>query len=572
MNSGVVLPAGAVPMGPRNPYRKFKKKDGTSDRAQFYNVEGEASMRVHTQETLDISRDLNLSAYSDRINRETLAYESWKFSFANLCQEPELTRKIRTRTLRADGRWLINSKTINKVLICSLLEERWVNGSLVPKDEWGSHTATAREYRSRMQRSEMERKGNTRHDGTVNQSDANPPQFTHEMSTQRAAQGMEQHVRPSTTVQLTMRYFLDNMDQSKKTKVEVSKPPQVALPWNTQVVSVDDLIVYGTPANDPVDLVRERRSARRLDLEIRKLEAELREVPKVESMAFSEFGEFTESTFVSPEEETARYLSWMRCPDVMREALYTDSTNREVLPRTVLQEFSLQHPSDFRNWRERYYENEDTMYHTWLAKRDVHNNRLRKLKRLHLPKTLTNLERLIRITGYRIKAGRLDVVDGKRALDAYFKLQKIKRWHRQAPALVAGAAVELLSREDKFQILRERNKAECRPFTIVAFRIGLDHQIPMTDMEYDNITRTEGNTVDSHVKWQIPLKIDEFNFSLAADVIAEESYQRVMKQMRKPIIGRIELGTAYELCDESGFILPNFESPDLARVLDQVSK
>jgi hypothetical protein len=587
-------------MPPQNPMRKFKKKDGTSCIiSPFYNVEGEASMRIRDPvEMLDLARSVDLQAHMGKIKKETLAYQSWLWSFTNLCDDPSLSRKVKTSTQDASGKWHTKSKKINTHLVCSLLPERYKDGSRVKADEWGDHIDTAKEYRDRMQRSNMERMGNTREDDKDLQlSLVPPPDWSSEMSSQTAAEGFEHLVRPPTLVSLELRYFLENCDPSvKKTRtVRISKPPKVAVPWDTKAADPKDLSNYGTPANDPVSVetMRKRRDdmqARlgemRLEALIGRRQARMEQrrkkveegltLPrsKREIMTESELGEFAETTMHAPEVETARYLSWMTAPEVMRRAALTDRFNKHIPYKQRQIDFDKQFPRGTTNELECFFNSgatESDRLHNWLASRDVVNNQPKRLKPLELSPELSARERRRQLTIYRLKSGPVSaeiIEQSKKLLDLHFQLKKEHRWRKQAPVIV-GPPVELLSREDKFDLVRgfPRRKGY--------HAIGLDVQIPMNSIEYRNITRTKGNSVDSFIAKDLYENIltEPFGcYGPIADVLAERSYIRVKEQLHKPIIGSIELGDAYQLDDGIGFFMPNYKSIDLERVLDQVSR
>ena len=285
--------------------------------------------------------------------------------------------------------------------------------------------------------------------------------------------------------------------------------------------------------------------------------------------------------FSDPEVETARYLSWMYAPEVMRDSLKTLSINFVVPSPEVLRAFNKKFPKSLEMWYDHFHYEESDRLQTWLAGRDCHNNPPKVLKPLHIPSSVSPLKRRMRITDYNWRSGKTDIKHFKaykRTMDNYFKLIKLARWSAQAPIIVSAGDVSDWTKEEKKQLMRDSYKDELFSRHI-ANRIGLDYQLPMTDMEYRNIVRVKPTSVDDYVEQII---IEDFNYEdiesgfgaygPVAEQLAIDSEKRVREQMSKPIIGSIELGSAYILDEGTGFFMPDFTSQDLEKVLDQVSQ
>lgn len=588
MISQSALPAGVDPQPPQNPKRKFKKRDGSYANTfsnvkqakdevrkhrsikiaigpRFYNLEGEAGMREYRQEEVLIVPPPQSDDYS--------AYQSWLFSFTSLCQDPN-ARRVDKRQVEdpKSHRWHAVKKTVGKVLVCNLATD----------EVWGTHIDTMLHYRNRMQRSEMQRKGNTNGDDVpLHLVKTDPPQFTTSMSTQVPIEGHEHRCRPPSTKQLVSRAWKDFYSSGKR--VDVRKFIKSVLPNDTRILPNELLMQYGTSVSEKELLSHQRKmryEARKAE-KVEKAANLSRGTERVGSMVISSLEEFEGHDFSSPEIEKARYFSWKNAPEVMSKSLYTLSMNFVVPSPEALKAFNEKFPQSLDRWYDHYHYEESDRLQTWLLIRDCHNNNPKILKPLHIPSSVSPLKRRMMLTAYNWRSGKIDVkhfVAYKRIMDNYSRLIKLARWSAQAPVLVSAGDVSDWTKDEKKQLMRDSYRDD-RFGRIVADRIGLDHQIPMTDMEYRNIVRVKPTSVDDYVEQII---IEDFSYEdiesgfgaygPVAEQLAINSEERVREQMSRPIIGSIELGNAYALDEELGFFMPNFNSQDLEKVLDQVSQ
>ena len=617
--SGIALPDGVAPQPARNPERKFKKNmfdprggELVKPHLEFYNVEGEAVMRRRSMaEIVDIGRSVDLSALNAQILQETSDYKSWLCSNAGLCQESlENESLCWFRPLfRFQKRWKGNkvlSKTpVNKVLVCTLLEARFDNGTRVKADEWGNHSDTAEVYRARLQRSERERKGNTRDDGKLlSEVKSLPPDWISSMTSQRVLEGCENRSRPPTVTELVGKYHY-RLPQAFRVGRKLQDPIKPednveartsTVPWNTQSVAVDKLSQYGTRAsNDDCPNVHNAHVLSYVEYILSgDFHALGASEPKVRSRITSTLGEFESY------EEEARYLSWLSCPEAMSLASYYDRDYFYEPSEEVTKSFNAEHPisedqrfcdffvndsseSDrlalwllgrsYTNYSARYPRKLKPLSHTWLSTLSVNNRRL-----------------AIKI--HQWKAGLIPLekeASYLASIEFHKKLDRQEREHAsqgEGFVLINASSEGDWSKDVKRELTREASKPQAVSYRLLrldpssyrrfeAYRIGLDYQVPMTDMEYRNITRVEPNSVDKHVSNLVtdPSGPEIYTaYSPVAEAIAEKSYLRVRDQMSKPIIGSLELGDSYELDEEVGLLMPNSNSKDFARVLDQVSR
>ncbi len=600
--AGMVHQKWPKPMAEKPTKKKCPEKEKESltlaHDLRFFNVEGEAGMHAYSQASLTDHEDIadqlrawELKEYNDQIRRETSGYKSWLASFASFCNDESLYRVVKYSTYSGNG--VVPKKKsvkVNKIQACFLItkedKQKNFNSEFVDEffrldqdDSWGNHSYTASIYRDRMQRSERQREKNTRNNGKpIYLVNIIPKDWDSSMSSQRPVEGYEHRARPPTVVELL---------RPCTTKVSARKLAQASVPWSPTPVELGDLSNYGTPANDPVnndplvsDLLygpfQNKGSSTRY-----KYSDFRRKVVGVEGSLLGEFD--------SPE-ETVKYLSWLKAPEVMRLALYQDRSNYVTASLEDTEKLDLLQAKYFNSkqcqfWQDYWTEDasDDTKYQLWLLDRAIFNNPRKLLKPLRLPKNLSIPERQLRIFQHNWISGKtpLSEIKAYKALVdtclVAIKGIEIYRFKKEFGfVLVHDESVPPdWTREEKLEILR--TEIRFRFFrNVISKNIDLDTLIPMTAMEYANISRTERTTIDDHVDDVLNSHViinSSTLYDQVTKVLFVNSYRRVRDEANVHIAGYLELGDSFNTSSKTGsLILPNENSHFLDKVIDQVSQ
>lgn len=587
--------AGSKPLNDEEvsqPARMFKKLDGTkvntavSEPFRFYQYKGEASMREYSPvEAEQVAQNLS-QIHQQRQDSEDLAYQSWLHAFTHFCQDDSMYRKEERRGCKTNLK-------VNKNLKCTLL----------PGDTWGNHAATKAEYLGRMQRSSAQRSKNSRSNGKVIGSIAPkyPPEWdAMEMSTLGVVEGHEHRARPLSVVEMAGRGNWKVYDDLRLLKFETARR---AISKPRKVVSVAkvvqpplDLSLYGSLANE--ERVLSPRKSLKVEVDdVRVVDRTTIETPefeystKVLSVTIGKelcreqslLGEFDSL------EEEARYLSWLRAPEVMRfvkdteesELVYMRKLRENPSPtfQGQLAKYGISvHDFDCLDIETiRYYSHwlmsDERMLQYRLATRQSHHVP-GLCKPLRVPTSIAPALRRRYIMLWRWKTGRIPLENYESVMENISRYEKIMAMSKKAQAVATSEGFILVhcsgildwTREEK-QALMSRGYIATQMFLGVQVEIRKP-QAQMTEMELDLITRP--------ITCNIPgddFTTESFTaYGPVAEKLAEESHRRVTDQMGKPIIGHLELGDAYALDEEIGFFLPDHDSPSLELVLEQVNR
>ena len=288
------------------------------------------------------------------------------------------------------------------------------------------------------------------------------------------------------------------------------------------------------------------------------------------------------SARLCPDEE---YLDWLENPEFQRAAKYLEAYNYNVPSQDQLYAFY---------WKTQL--DDASRLQLWLAEKDCLNPTRR-------PQGMTKLLFKYRRSDFRLrfKQGRLDerlfrkVEDGLTAAIAHFERSRERSpFAKQEKQPLRGDGFIMLdggegdyTLGEKLHLLGREIYCPARaswPDGNFISQLGLDNMPPlgdgyepMSDMEYENITRTEANSVDAHL-WAE--KYTEFVGPMEHFVPEETERSAILESPEleipeyynedQPTV-RLELGDAFIERTPSGLYLPNPNSPDMRSVVRQVS-
>ncbi len=549
-------------------------------------------------------------------------------------------KRVPYRATFSEKRVLVNKVYVCSLLTKEQKAE-YVKQKLLPEttnisidDTWGSHSATEFIYLDRMQRSRLEREGSKKFKGLTLVRDSFPKEWEPSMSTQSPIEGYEGRYRPPSVVEM-VRPFLHKVKPKFKNEVKfISKVDTPIISPTCSPVSAVDLPQYGTPVNEDYqdsvlisyshdstfiklqvyESMMKRDARKHWDRMPVKRHEKYSDISnygniirpmskKIEAQGPTVDGEpfFYLKMWENCITESQRYYQRLKNPEALRLADYHDPRNRiHESPEGLARLDQAVQLTDIERWCYYWSVNSDdeTRYQCWLAERDVQNNRPKVLRPPRLKQGMSLAERSAELKHFQWRCGqwRKNGVKSYRSFcdKVYLAKRKIRQQEiaskkqdqtgeiKPSPStdfiLVHSDDTINWTREDTIERLRD----EIRTMSfshVVSERIGLDCQIPMSNMEYNHITRIEDvskkDSVDEYLADQgvIQRHCSETYYESLVAELARNSFKRVYDELNETPVGYLELGDSFnpENKTNSGIILPNSDSPFMSLVIEQIT-
>lgn len=565
---------GSEPLTTPSSDLSFRKKDGTlgkpaddlklaaSEPCRFYNVEGEAVMRVFNDNVVDLNRANALRLRKKREVEETKAYQSWLYSFTSLNDGGAPERSVK---LWHSKKKKLVKKKVNALLCCTLLAG----------EEWGKCSKTIEKYRSRSSNSRAEREVNAIGRFQLVHNSKYPANWVPKMSTQPPVEGNEHRARPVSVVEML------SVVRNSPTSQAVRKPEDQVIPVK---------LVNRSPINRPLAVLA------------RKEEAICSFVGPKQPVASSPWREADNDDVYYIDgrlevqldlnmhlwlesEEYRLYQNTLAAPEGMRLWRYPDSSNFISPTKKQVRAFNKLFPPEAYNQEgedeyglEHYWSSlgDEARYTNWLAKMSVHTAGRRKNRRPSEGQRIGPRQRRVQFLDYHYSCGRMSrstYLAARRRLLAANAAHKARSMvnfvligkpygdQRRQPFLKSSSVrvFKGLPRPDSSVIVKGNS---CR-----AERMGLDTMPPLPPMsqeEYDVITRSDPNSIDEHLFSLNLIGLKDYDTGQAA-----ERYHRQQLLLK---LGDVSIGESFQVDEKTGLVLPNYDDENVFEVLERVSQ
>lgn len=566
--------SGRVGLGPlaRNPHARLRKGDGTlvhlhDDLDHWYNVEGEASMRRHTSVVVNINRAMLAKKRSERESEDALALDRWLSSYASLNDGVAPERVIRVWNERKQK--FVNKK-VNVLLVCRLF----------PGEKWGSCTKTINRYRDSRVNALAEKQSTETGKLQVIHGRKHPEVWTAAMSRQEPLEGYEHRGRTPSIVEMLSVCKVNTKhvvrDSTKVVNVipAVTNVP-VASAANSAPVKFRPLAVLAGKESSILAL-KESRIKVWQDPCQRVVDTDWRQ----------EGGDDLDEDLRANCSEYITLQNTLSVPDLMAALRYPDSKNFITPTSEQLWWFNEDHPilnetteAEDGAWQMEVYwlrtAPDESRLHAWLLKHAVHyvaprqampsrkgygdavSQRLRFLDNQYLlgriPRSQYYKARGLILAADRRGRGLFVLVgspygDPKRqGFPAYVPPTTVNHKLKGLPKPVPLETCELVWSE----------------------RIGLDTMPPMSEAEYENITRSAPDSVDRFLLSAGIIGIKDFDTGLTARAQAFRDEQ--LEQFHTRVLGAPSIGDTFHRDPGNLILTPNYESEGVFEIIERTS-